>query len=101
LRKSSVSWEKVATEEYEAAEEAEGDRRWRFDDEAEAAEGDPRWPFDDAEVLFMVDGVVLICDSRPAKKNGFSQGGKSGGGGFHVTHGMGSRLCVCQGKGRH
>jgi hypothetical protein len=45
----------VAREECEAAEAAEGDRRWRFDDEAAAGE---------AGLLFMVDGVVLICELK-------------------------------------
>jgi hypothetical protein len=67
LRNSLISWEKGATEEYEEYESAEGDRRWRFDDDAdEAVDGDWRWRFDNAaemaRLLFMVDGVVLICE---------------------------------------
>jgi hypothetical protein len=56
--------EKVATEEYEAARG--GRPAMAFDDDAGGC--DWRWRFDNAAeeagLLFMVDGVVLICEIK-------------------------------------
>jgi hypothetical protein len=63
----SVSWEKVATEEYEAARRRRSDRRWR----STMSRGGRRrlamafrQPQRRAGLLFMVDGVVLICEIK-------------------------------------